>query len=150
MHNWKENLPKILWNKFLLSKMCFIFILGNIRYYYQCVYVCGAHSPDRDDNFFNIVAGVLQRNTLAPYLFILCLDCVLYTSTMRDAEDTDDLGLLTITPAEAEFLQHSQQQVTGGTGLYMNVNKTVFNIKNHLYSKWLACKISRSIPIPWQ
>ena len=30
-----------------------------------------AFSPDRDTDFFNIVAGVLQGNTLAPYLFII-------------------------------------------------------------------------------
>ena len=31
-------------------------------------------------DFFDIVAGVLQGNTLAPYLFITCLDYVLRTS----------------------------------------------------------------------
>ena len=34
-------------------------------------------SPDCDTDFFNIVAGVLQGDTLAPYLFIICLDYVL-------------------------------------------------------------------------
>ena len=28
-------------------------------------------SPDEDTNFFNIVTGILQGDTLAPYLFIL-------------------------------------------------------------------------------
>ena len=31
------------------------------------------HSPDGDTNFFNIVAEVLQGDTLAPYLFIISL-----------------------------------------------------------------------------
>ena len=31
-------------------------------------------SPDRDTDFFNIYAGVLQGNILAPYLFIVALD----------------------------------------------------------------------------
>ena len=31
-------------------------------------------SPDGDTDYFNIVAGVLQRDTLAPYLFIICLE----------------------------------------------------------------------------
>ena len=35
------------------------------------------HSPDGDTGFFDIVAGVLQGDTLAPYLFIICLDYVL-------------------------------------------------------------------------
>ena len=37
-------------------------------------------SPDGDTDYFNIVAGVLQRDTLALYLFIICLDYVLRTS----------------------------------------------------------------------
>ena len=37
-------------------------------------------SPDGDTKYFNIVAGVLQGDTLAPYLFIICLDYVLRTS----------------------------------------------------------------------
>ena len=31
-------------------------------------------SPDGDTDYFDIVAGVLQGDTLAPYLFIICLD----------------------------------------------------------------------------
>ena len=37
-------------------------------------------SPDGDTEYFEIVAGVLQGDTLAPYLFIVCLDYVLRTS----------------------------------------------------------------------
>ena len=36
-------------------------------------------SPDGDTEYFDIVAGVLQGDTLAPYLFIICLDYVLRT-----------------------------------------------------------------------
>ena len=36
-------------------------------------------SPEGDIDFFNIVAGVLQGDTSAPYLFIICLDYVLQT-----------------------------------------------------------------------
>ena len=36
-------------------------------------------SPDGDTKYFNIVAGVLQGDTLVPYLFIICLDYVLRT-----------------------------------------------------------------------
>ena len=38
-------------------------------------------SQDGDTDYFNIVAGMLQGDTLAPYLFIICLDNVLRTST---------------------------------------------------------------------
>ena len=33
-------------------------------------------SPDGDTDYFDIVANVLQGDTLAPYLFIICLDYV--------------------------------------------------------------------------
>ena len=33
-------------------------------------------SPDRDTDFFDIVAGVLQGNTLVPYQFIIFLDYI--------------------------------------------------------------------------
>ena len=33
-------------------------------------------SPDGDTDYFDIVAGVLQGDTLAPYLLIICLDDV--------------------------------------------------------------------------
>ena len=38
------------------------------------------HSPGGDTDYFDIVAGVLHGDTLAPYLFIICLDYVLRTS----------------------------------------------------------------------
>ena len=31
------------------------------------------HSSNEDTDYFEIVAGVLQRGTLAPYLFYICL-----------------------------------------------------------------------------
>ena len=37
-------------------------------------------SPDGDTENFDIVAGVLQGDTLVPYLFIICLDYVLRTA----------------------------------------------------------------------
>ena len=37
--------------------------------------------PNGDADFFDIGAGVLLGGTLAPYLFIIHLDYVLWTST---------------------------------------------------------------------
>ena len=73
-------------------------------------------SPDGDTDNFDIVSGVLQGNTLAPYLFIICLDYVVRTSiyllkekgfnlekersrkylvqTITDEDYADDLALL--------------------------------------------------------
>ena len=39
-----------------------------------------ARSMDGDTDFFDMVAGVLQGDILAPYLFIICLNYVLRTS----------------------------------------------------------------------
>ena len=38
------------------------------------------YSPEGDTDFFNLVVRILQGDTLAPYLFIRCLDYVLQTS----------------------------------------------------------------------
>ena len=38
------------------------------------------HSPDGDSDFFDIDAGVLQGDTLAPYLLIICLGYILRKS----------------------------------------------------------------------
>ena len=37
-------------------------------------------SLDGDSDYFDIIAGVLQEDTLAPFLFIICLDYVLRMS----------------------------------------------------------------------
>ena len=38
------------------------------------------HSPNGDTDYFDIVVGVLQGDTLAPFLFIICLDYMIRTS----------------------------------------------------------------------
>ena len=44
-----------------------------------------------DTEYFDIVAGVLQGDTLAPYLFIICLDDVLRTSIDKIRENGFEL-----------------------------------------------------------
>ena len=48
-------------------------------------------SPDGDTEYFDIVAGVIQGDTLAPYLFIICLDYVLRTSIDKIRENGFEL-----------------------------------------------------------
>ena len=101
---------------------------------------------------FDIVAGVLQGDTLAPYLFIICLDYVLRTSidkirengfeltkrrskrypakTITDADYADDLALLANTPNQAETLLHSLERAAAGIGLHVNANKTEYMCYN--------------------
>ena len=105
-------------------------------------------SPDGDTEYFVIVAGVLQGDMLAPYLFIICLDYVLRTSinnirengfvltkkrsrrypakTITDADYTDDIALLANTPNKAETLLHSLERDAVGIGLHVNAHKTEF------------------------
>ena len=90
-------------------------------------------SPDGDTDYFDILAGVLQKDTLAPYLFIICLDYVLRTSidlmkengftlskarsrrypalTITDVDYADDTALLANIPAQAEYIVWNGQQV---------------------------------------
>ena len=105
-------------------------------------------SPDGDTEYFDIVAGVLQGDTLAPYLFIIRLDYVLRTSidkirengfeltkrrskrypakTITDADYADDLALLANTPNQAETLLHSLERAAAGIGLHGNAHKTEY------------------------
>ena len=48
-------------------------------------------SPDGDTEYFDILAGVLQGDTLAPYLFIICLHYVLRTSIDKIRENGFEL-----------------------------------------------------------
>ena len=44
------------------------------------------HSSDGDTPYFEITNGVLQGDTLAPFLFIICLDYILKTSLYNNRE----------------------------------------------------------------
>ena len=109
-------------------------------------------SPDGDTEYFDIVAGVLQGDTQAPYLFINCLDYVIRTSidkiwengfeltkkrskrypakTITDADYADDLALLVNTPNEAKTLLHSLERAAAGIGLHVNAHKTEYMCYN--------------------
>ena len=54
-------------------------LLGYI-YIYIYIYIYG------DRPFFEITTGVLQGDTLAPFIFIICLDYILKTSLNNDKE----------------------------------------------------------------
>ena len=105
-------------------------------------------SPNRDTDFFYIVAGVLQGDTLAQYQLMVCLDYVLRTpidlimkwfyvlkktrsrryrsETITDADHADNQALLGNTPAQAGSLLNSLKQVARAIGLYANPIQTEF------------------------
>ena len=109
-------------------------------------------SPDGDTEYFDIVVGVLQGDTLAPYLFIICLDYVLRTSidkikengfeltkrrsrrypatTITDADYADDIAILANTPDQAETLLHSLERAAASIGLHVNAHKTEYMCYN--------------------
>ena len=105
-------------------------------------------SLDGVTDYFDIVAGVLQVDTLAKYLFIICLDYALRTSidkmkdngfklakerskryfsqTIKDADYADDIALLANTPAQAEILLYSLGRASAGIGLRVNGDKSEY------------------------
>ena len=109
-------------------------------------------SPDGDTEYFDIVAGVLQGDTLDPYLFIICRDYVLRTSiykirensfeltkkrskryptkTITDADYVDDIAILANTPNQAETLLLSLEQAAAGIGFHVNVHKMEYMCYN--------------------
>ena len=97
-------------------------------------------SPDGDTEYFDIVAGVLQGDTLDPYLFIICLDYVLRTSkkssrrfpatTITDADYADVIAILANTPDQAETLLHSLERAAANIGLFVNAHKTEYMCYN--------------------
>ena len=109
-------------------------------------------SPDWHIDYFDIVAGVLQGDTLTPYLFIFCLDYVLRTSidkikensfkltqkrsrrysveTIADANYADDIALLENAAAQAETLPQSLEWAVAGIALHVNAHKTEYMCLN--------------------
>ena len=96
-------------------------------------------------SFFTILAGVLQGDTLAPFLFIVCLDYILRTSldkikdkglilnksssprnaiNLTDADYADDLALFANSISEARALLHSLEDAAKDIGLHANAAKT--------------------------
>ena len=104
-------------------------------------------SPDGETGTFTIQAGVLQGDTLAPYLFIIVLDYVMraalgndednlgFTITPRrsrrqpaevlaDLDFADDIALLSDTLNQAQDLLCRVENAADIVGLHMNASKT--------------------------
>ena len=105
-------------------------------------------SRDGDTDYFDIVAGVLQADTLAPYLFVICLDSLVRASIDKikenslkltkkrsrrypakantDADYADDIAILANTPTQTETLLYSRERAAAGIGLHVNAHKTEY------------------------
>ena len=111
-----------------------------------------AHQMKTD--YFNIVAGVLQWDTLAPYLLLICRDYVLRMSidlmkenrfklekersrrypahTITDVDYADIIALLVNTIAQVETLLYNLERAAGGIGLHFNADKTEYMCLNQM------------------
>ena len=104
-------------------------------------------SPDGDTEFFDIISGVLQGDTLAPYLFVICLDYGLRKAVdsnkelgftlqksksrrhpvekITDADYADDLAIISDDLTDATILLHQIEQAASEIGLYVNARKNL-------------------------
>ena len=109
-------------------------------------------TPDGDTGFFPIHSGVLQGDTLAPFLFIIVLDYVMrstvtdfenlgFTLTQRksrrypavkitDADFADDIALFSDNIKDAQELLDRLELAANEVGLYLNTSKTEFMMYN--------------------
>ena len=109
-------------------------------------------SQDGDTEYFDIVAGVLQGDMLAPYLFIICLDYVLRTSIdkirengpkltkkrsrrypakkITNADYADYIAILVNAPNQTETVLHSLERAAASISLHVNAHKTEYMCYN--------------------
>ena len=107
-------------------------------------------TPDSDTEFFEILARVLQGDTLAPFLFIIALDYALreatrethtgFTLTARQSSchvatyitDTDfaDLALISDYLEEAQLLLLRLEVAAKTVGLHVNYKETEYMLYN--------------------
>ena len=126
-------------------------IVGAINILYKDT-VAQVLSPDGDTEFFEILAGVLQGDTLAPFLFIVALDYALRIATLNaeetglivtprkstrhpairltDTDFADDIALTSNTIKEAQLLLQRVEEAAKQIGLHVNDDKTEFMVFN--------------------
>ena len=107
--------------------------------------------PDENTDYFDIVAGVLQRDTLAPYLFIICLDYALRTSIDKIKENGFELTkkrswryqAKTITADDILRRWHSDT----GKCTRPSQNTTALASMS-MHTKWNICALIKQVTFP--
>ena len=109
-------------------------------------------SPDGEIDSFTILAGVLQGDTLATYLFIIALDYALRMATegfedlgstlqerkssrypaemITDTDFADDIALISDNLEKAQKLLEQVESAASQVGLQINSTKTKFMMYN--------------------
>ena len=106
-------------------------------------------SPDGETDLFDIIMGVLQGDTLAPFLFVIVLDYAMRKAiegkeesygftiearksrriparTVTDLDFADDIALISDLVSEAQELLLSVEKECNKVGLQINAEKTKF------------------------
>ena len=111
-------------------------------------------TPDGETTFFKVLAGVLQGDTLAPYIFAIVLDYVMRKTyngreadlgfqlvkqrsrrhpaiTVTDLDFADDIALLTEEIHQAQEVLLRLEEEAQKVGLFCNEKKTELQVFNH-------------------
>ena len=127
-------------------------------------------TPDGETDPFDILAGILQGDTLAPFLFIIVIDYIMRVSVdsipesglmyqprkssrnpalyVTDADFADDIALLSDNLQGAQALLSSLESAANCVGLHLNETKTEFmpvNIRNNQEIKTLSENILKCV-----
>ena len=106
------------------------------------------YTPDGETSPIDIKAGILQGDTLTPFLFIVVVDYILRMSVdqnkdngievkprrssrhpaqyITDTDFADDIALISSTLANAQALLTSLEKAANHVGLYLNESKTEY------------------------
>ena len=126
-------------------------------------------TTDGETDFSERIASILQRDTLAPYFFIVVLDYALQEATkdtstgfmlekrqgsrklavyITDADFADDLALTSNNMEQAQLLLSRLEMAAETTGLHENCKKTEYILFNQdeTYLKTLSGDLLKQVP----
>jgi len=116
-------------------------------------------SPDGETDVFDITAGVLQGDTLAPFLFIIVLDYALRKAIdgreeelglqtkqrrsrrcpatyITDLDFADDIAVISEEIQQAQALLQRVEEASASVGIAMNAKKTKILASNQKKNRW--------------